>query len=134
MSENRQEYRLATEESNCLDIYLLGNNFQLTAGRNECEVLNISKHGLMIRCDSKLEQHSRFRLRFHFESGNELTLFGTVRWATAIPPDRFLMGLKIEDTLGTDYLLWQNRLSRLLLHRDNLHQESQHRDSDQMSA
>ena len=77
--------------------------------------MNVSKHGLMVRCDSKLEAHGEFRLRFHFESGNELTLFGTVRWSVAASGNRYLMGLKIDDKLGTDYLLWQNRLSRLLL-------------------
>ncbi len=115
MPEHRDENRLPLGESDCLEIFLLGDDFQLAAGRKECEVLNVSKHGLMVCCDSKLEPKTRFRLRFHFESGDELTLFGTVRWAATVSHDRFLMGLKIEDTLGTDYLLWHNRLSRLLL-------------------
>ncbi|MFT5576011.1 MAG: hypothetical protein ACI89D_001531 [Bermanella sp.] len=117
MLEYREENRLPLGQSDCLDIYLMGEDFQLAAGSKECQTLNISKHGLMVCCDSKLKQREQFRLRFHFESGSELSLFGTVRWAVKGSQNRFLMGLKIEDTLGTDYLLWQNRLSRLLLAR-----------------
>lgn len=122
--ESRQENRLPLEESDCLDIYLLGDDFTLAAGRQECEVVNVSKHGLMIRCDSKLAAHTQFRLRFHFESGNELTLFGVIRWVVT-EQDRFLIGLKIEDKLGTDYLLWQNRLNRLLLEQQHNRHGSQ---------
>lgn len=131
MSDNRQENRLPLEESDCLDIYLLGDNFRLAAGRQECEILNVSKHGLMVRCDSKLEAHGEFRLRFHFESGNELTLFGTVRWST-VSRDRYLLGLKIDDKLGTDYLLWQNRLSRMVL--EQAHKTSLGQNKEPLSA
>ncbi len=130
MSDNRRESRLPPQDSSCLDIYLMGDDFQLAAGRKECEVLNVSKHGLMVRCDAPLKAQSQFRLRFDFEAGYDLTLYGTVRWAVPTATNRHLMGLKIEDHLGTDYLLWQNRLSLMLLkHSGNLR-----KDDDQLSA
>ena len=131
MPDNRRENRLPLAKSDCLDIYLLGDDFQLVAGRKECEVLNVSKHGLMVRCDCRLEPHAGFRLKFHFESGNELTLFGTVRWTVTASKDRYLMGLRIDDKLGTDYLLWHNRLSRLVMQQA---QELTDEQADPLSA
>lgn len=115
MADLRREDRLPANDPNCLDIYQHGHDFQLLAGNEACEVLNISKNGLMIRCKQPLRPHESFRLRFHFENGNELTLFGTVRWSLRDDHGGYRLGLRLEDTLGTDYLLWRNRLSRLLL-------------------
>ena len=115
MSDQRREDRFPADDPNCLDIYQHGQDFQLLAGSDACEVLNISKNGLMIRCQKSLRPQESFRLRFHFENGNELTLFGTVRWMVSDSLGGYRLGLRLEDTLGTDYLLWRNRLSLLLL-------------------
>lgn len=114
-ADNRSEPRYNTQDSDCLDIYQDGTSFRILASREECEITNISKHGLMVRCKTPLDTFERFRLRFHLESGNELTLYGTVRWSVPDGAGNYLLGLLLEDVLGTDYLLWQNRLSKLLL-------------------
>lgn len=117
MHEQRAEERYITAEPDCLDIYPKGDSYQLIVSREECEITNISKHGLMVRCATPLRAQQSFRLRFHLESGNELTLFGSVRWVVSDGNQQYLMGLLLEDTLGTDYLLWQNRLSKMLLNQ-----------------
>jgi len=116
-SDNRSEPRYTARDADCLDIYQDGSGFKILASREACEITNISKHGLMIRCDAPLEDFERFRLRFHLESGDDLTLFGNVRWRVPDGSGHYLFGLQLEDRLGTDYLLWQNRLSKLLLNR-----------------
>ncbi|WP_372748155.1 PilZ domain-containing protein [Litorivivens sp.] len=115
MADHRIEKRYQTADDHCLDIYLQNGGYSIVASREECQVTDISKHGLKVRCINPLRVFERFRLRFHLESGNDLTLFGTVRWVVAEGGNRYLMGLLLEDTLGTDYLLWQNRLSKMLL-------------------
>lgn len=116
-AESRTEPRFDTHEADCLDIYQDGDGFRVLASREECEITNISKHGLMVRCKTTLAAYERFRLRLHLDSGNELTLYGTVRWSVPDGSGNYLLGLLLEDTLGTDYLLWQNRLSKLLLNQ-----------------
>lgn len=115
MDDKRNEQRYQTSDSTCLDIYLQDGGFSMVASRDECQVTDISKHGLKVRCANPLSVFERFRLRFHLESGNGLSLFGTVRWVVPDGPSHYVMGLLLEDTLGTDYLLWQNRLSKMLL-------------------
>ncbi len=114
-SDNRSEPRYSERDADCLDIYQEGDGFRILASREECEITNISKHGLMIRCNAPLETFERFRLRLSLDSGNELTLFGSVRWSVPDGAGSHLLGLLLEDRLGTDYLLWQNRISKLLL-------------------
>lgn len=116
-ADSRSEPRFDTLDSDCLDIYQEGDSFRVLASREQCEITNISKHGLMVRCKLPLDAFERFRLRFHLDSGNELTLYGTVRWSVPDGAGNYLLGLLLEDTLGTDYLLWQNRLSKLLLNQ-----------------
>ncbi len=115
MDDKRSEQRYQTSDRTCLDIYLQGGGFSMVASRDECQVTDISKHGLKVRCANPLSVFERFRLRFHMESGNALSLFGTVRWVVPDGASHYVMGLLLEDTLGTDYLLWQNRLSKMLL-------------------
>ncbi len=75
---------------------------------------DISRFGFQLVTSRRLQSNAQLRLYMLNNTEHPLDLLGEVRWL-AQDSEHWRIGFELMDARGTDYLLWQNDISRASL-------------------